>query len=57
VNGSQFFGTPGTAGSAGTGTGGGLDLMATGTAKIDNTTIASHHASSTNDDVFGTFSP
>ena len=51
-----FLGTAGTAGTAGAGIGGGLNLAPGGSATIDNTTIAGNHASTSDDDVHGTFS-
>ncbi len=53
--GQAFVGANGTVGIAGSGKGGGLDLITGGTATIDNTTITANLASSTNNDVAGTF--
>jgi hypothetical protein len=49
---------PGNAGAsalAGTGIGGGLDLLTGGTVVIDNTTITGNTSTTSNSDVFGTF--
>jgi hypothetical protein len=48
-----FNGAPGTPGTAGTGVGGGLDLLPGGTATIDNTTVTGNHASTSDNDVHG----
>ena len=47
---------PGGTGSSGVGIGGGLDLVIGGTAVIDNTTVTGNHATTTDDNVHGTFS-
>ena len=49
-------GKAGKAGTAGMGIGGGLDLIAGGHATIDNTTVTGNHASTSDNDVAGTFS-
>ncbi len=54
--GTAFPGHFGTAGNSGTGMGGGLDLITGGTAVIDNTTITGNSATTTDNDVHGTFS-
>jgi hypothetical protein len=54
--GTSFPGHFGTAGTAGTGVGGGLDLITGGTVVIDNTTISGNSATTTDNDVHGTFS-
>jgi hypothetical protein len=51
----SFAGHAGSAGLAGTGLGGGLDLITGGTAVIDNTTITGNSASTTDGNVHGTF--
>jgi hypothetical protein len=51
--------TPGLAGRPGTpseGIGGGLNLVAGGHVTLDNTTVATNSASTSNPDIFGTFS-
>ena len=53
--GPAFPGTPGASGLSGTGIGGGLNLLAGGTVVIDDTNITGNHATTSNDDVFGTF--
>lgn len=53
--GTSFPGHVGTAGNTGTGVGGGLDLVTGGTVVTDNTTITGNTASSTDNDVHGTF--
>ena len=53
--GAAFPGSPGAAGVAGVGVGGGLDLLPGGTVVIDNTTITGNTASTTDNDVSGTF--
>ena len=54
--GTSFPGKFGTAGTTGTGVGGGLDLITGGTAVIDNTSITGNSATTTDDNVHGTFS-
>jgi hypothetical protein len=54
--GSILPGSPGVNGAAGAGIGGGLDLGPAGMSVIDNTTITGNHASTSNDDVAGSFS-
>jgi hypothetical protein len=56
VSGGSFLGHFGTAGTPGTGVGGGLDLVTGGTVVIDNTTISGNSATTTDNDVHGTFS-
>ena len=53
--GQSLAGTIGVFGLSGTGIGGGLDLIAGGTVVIDNTAINSNQATTSNPDVFGTF--
>ena len=48
--------TAGTAGVSGVGVGGGLDLLPGGTVVIDDTTITGNQASTSDNDVSGTFS-
>ena len=48
-------GTTGNAGVAGTGMGGGLDLIDGGTALIDNTNVSGNTATTSHPDVAGTF--
>ena len=60
VNGGRRFGTgtflgAGVAGPAGTGVGGGLFLDPAGTATLANTTVSGNHASTSDNDVHGTF--
>ena len=55
TNGQVFPGNRGRTGTAGTGVGGGLDLIAGGTVVIDNTTLTGNTATTSNNDVFGTF--
>jgi hypothetical protein len=54
-NGLAFPGSPGGTGSSGVGIGGGLGLDPGGTVVIDNTTITGNHATTTDNDVHGTF--
>jgi hypothetical protein len=54
--GMSFPGHFGTGGTTGIGVGGGLDLMTGGTVVIDNTTITGNNATTTDNDVHGTFS-
>ena len=54
--GTSFPGKFGTAGTSGTGVGGGLDLITGGTVVIDNTSITGNGATTTDNDVHGTFS-
>jgi hypothetical protein len=56
TDGTAAFGITGSPGSSGHGIGGGLYTDTTGTAKVDNTNITGNHASTSNDDVFGTVS-
>ena len=56
IPGSAFPGSPGAAGVSGVGVGGGLDLIPGGTVVIDDTTITGNLASTSNNDVSGTFS-
>jgi hypothetical protein len=48
-------GNPGSPGASGKGIGGGLNLVSGGQAKLDNTTVATNQASTSNADIFGTF--
>ena len=57
VPGQTFPASSGTAGQPGTGIGGGLNLIAGGTVVIDDTMVTGNHATTNNDDVFGTFNP
>ena len=57
-NGAAGLTHPGNAGAtalSGTGIGGGLDLLTGGTVVIDNTTITGNTATTSDNDVFGTF--
>ena len=56
TDGRAFPRAPGDAGSAGTGSGGGLALAPGGSATIDDTTITGNNASTGDDDVSGTLS-
>jgi hypothetical protein len=55
ARGLAFPGEGGKAGAAGTGIGGGLNLAPGGGATIDDTTVTGNHASTTDNDVHGTF--
>ncbi len=55
-NGQAHPGAAGVAGVAGVGIGGGLDLLPGGTVTIDNTNITGNTASTSDNDVSGTFS-
>jgi hypothetical protein len=59
VNGGRFgngtVGVAGVAGPAGTGVGGGLFLDPAGTATVANTTVSGNQASTSDNDVHGTF--
>jgi hypothetical protein len=52
----SFPGRFGTDGTTGAGVGGGLDLITGGTVVIDNTNITGNNATTTDNDVHGTFS-
>ena len=54
-NGLAFPAGPGGTGSSGVGIGGGVDLEIGGTAIIDNTFVTGNHATTSDNDVFGTF--
>ncbi len=57
ADGTEFLGKAGSPGSGGTGAGGGLYLSSGGTATIDNANITGNQASTSDNDVFGTFMP
>ena len=52
----QSTGTPGRPGLAGSGVGGGLDILTGGSAVIDNTTTSGNQATTSKNDVAGALS-